>query len=305
MGMFSNYENNSYTAYNLTPPQIKNSIKRYLNSPIIGYDKYNNPKAFIWDPKDEFSLNLSLLLKLPVIENSIIYSTSGLAPTQSTQGIKGQRAYNVVDGISWLCKGTLNENISEGEWTPLEIENLPEWEGLSTLSKNNKENSEDINSELYLWEKDELLTFIENGNKEIDVLPNMANKSVLVTIMNFRHEVIYSYTFENTAYFNIEINKDKTPLLVEGQFFINVYIQDENITQQQVQYNVMIIENPNKYVCNQNDKNFDTYINSYTIQQTESSVYTWESIEDMQSEYIWIPIAINGNNILVRKIKGI
>lgn len=305
MGMFSNYENNSYTAYNLTPPQIKNSVKRYLNSPIIGYDKYNNPKVFIWDPKDEFSLNLSLLLKLPVLENSVIYSVSGLAPTLNTQGIKGQRAYNIVDGISWLCKGSFNENISEGEWTPLEIENLPEWEGLSILAKNNEENSEDTNSELYLWEKDELLTFIENGNKEIDILPNMTNKSVLVTIMNFRHEVIYSYIFKNTAYFNIEINKDKTPLLVEGQFFINVYIQNENITQQQVQYNVMIIENPNKYVCNQNDKNFDIYINSYTIQQTESSVYTWESIEDMQSEYIWIPIAINNHNILVRKIKGI
>ena len=66
MSMFTKYEDNSYTAYNLTPPKKISQMVETLYSPIVGYDKYGNIKIFLWDPQDEFKLNLKLGTKIKV-----------------------------------------------------------------------------------------------------------------------------------------------------------------------------------------------------------------------------------------------
>ena len=298
MDMFKNYENNSYTAYNLTEPKISTMTQRYICSPVIGYDKYKNIKCFVWDPKDEFNLNLSLGFKISVFEDSIIYERIGQHPNSSVAGHIGQRAYNIVEGKSWLCKGTLFDTTSAGEWIPIEDtqeENLPEWIPLSTKLKRVKNIMTNevvtINNSLentYVWEQDNLLTFPKDGNKEIIISPNMENKILQVTFMNFRHEVIYSYEFGNVNNCSIPINLTSTPLLVEGQFFINIYIKDVTGVQQQNQYNVMIIENPNKYI---NSLNNEKYIFTFTIQEDGDNIFIWEPIiTSSDNDYVWIPI---------------
>lgn len=309
MDMFKNYENNSYTAYNLTEPKISTMTQRYICSPVIGYDKYKNIKCFVWDPNDEFNLNLSLGFKISVFEDSIIYEGIGQHPNSFVAGYIGQRAYNIAEGKSWLCKGTLSDTTSADEWIPIEDtqeENLPEWIPLSTKLKRVKNIMTNevvtINNSLentYVWEQDNLLTFPKDGTKEIIISPNMENKILQATFMNFRHEIIYSYEFGNVNTCSIPINLTSTPLLVEGQFFINIYIKDVTGVQQQNQYNVMIIENPNKYI---NSLNNEKYIFTSTIQEDKDNIFIWEPILTSSSnDYVWIPItselfALKGDN---------
>ena len=290
MSMFKKYEDNSYTAYNITPPVILNTASRYIQSPIILFDKFHNIKAFVWDPEDEFSLNIGVGLKLPVLENSIIYEASGLHPTSSTQGIKGQRAYNIVDLRSWICKGLLSDIIQSGDWIPLsDSETNPEW--IPLLLRNSSvlsDDTEDVIDNEYVWEEDKLLTFVVGGKKELLFTPDMNNKTLNITIMNFRHEVIYDYEVDNKNTISIKINNEDTPLLVEGQFLLNVYIKDSTGTHQLVQYDITILENPSKYVCPKNLN--DNYIVGNTIQTLINNQYIWEPLNNLDNDYIWIPI---------------
>ena len=300
MGMFDNYQNESYTAYNLTPRKESHLIERYFHSPIIGYDKYNNIKCFIWDPEDKFTLNLNLGIKVKVFSNSIIYQGANLAPGNQTEGFLGQKAYNLVDGKSWTCKGKVEDNLKDGDWIPLEnvsSETLPEWIPIIPEEEKakfmfNATTKEITNSMGYIWEEDPIFTLTDNGDKEVIVMPKLTNANLIVTIMNFRHEVIYNYKFENQNNCSIKISKEDTPLLVEGQFFINTYIESENTKYEQSQYNVTIIENPNKYI---QSKLNATYSFGYTIQPEGDDYYKWEPLGDATMggdyDYVWIPIS--------------
>lgn len=308
MSMFTNYENSSYTAYNLTPPKESNIVRQYLYSPIVGYDNYGNIRSFIWDPEDEFNLNLKLGLKVYVFEDSILYESTNSHPTQYTIGYKGQKAYNLVDGKSWTCKGTLQESLEGDEWIPLSEdidEDTPEWLPLTMLKTkffagNIDQLDSSVKNELttdeqqYVWEEDIKLDFPNNGTKEVLVSPNMENKTLLVTFMNFRHEVIYSYTFENSNVASILINKESTPLLVEGQYFINVYVKDSTLIQNSTQYNVTIMENPVKYVevLNNRDENVSyKYKEETTIQEQPDNSFIWEPLYGSgDNDYVWIPL---------------
>lgn len=296
MEMFKNYENNSYPAYNLTSPEVSKSVQKYLSSPIIGYNRYNNIVCFMWDPMDEFTLNLSIGFKINVFNNSIIYNSIGDKPTSTTNGIKGQRAYNVVEGKSWVCKGLTSEFTTPDQWIPIVSEEKtgPEWVPLNIFNiKVFNMNTDALNEQIttdneYLWELDNILTFPINGDKEITICPNMQNKTLQVTFMNFRHEVIYTYEFKNTNNCSIQINQKDTPLLVEGQFFINLYIKDETTVTQQIQYPITIMENPNKYIAIPTNK--ELYIFSKTIQEESNEIFSWIPITSQENEYVWIPI---------------
>lgn len=310
MSMFDKYEDNSYTAYNISPVKIATIAERYLKSPIVGYDKYHNVKEFIWDPEDQFTLNISAGVKVRVLDNSIIYESTGSAPTSETRGVKGQRAYNTIDGKSWLCKGTVAENVVEGDWIPLgstDAEELPEWTPLSvkralksksiqTQSMDTVVTTDDAGKSSYIWEEDPVLIISENGTKQITVYPNMKNSSLKVAISNFRHEVLYEYVFDNSLQGSIRIDKEVTPELVEGQFFLDTYVITSDTVFQETKYNITIVENPSKYRFGTDITSGGTDIYKFqsTI-QTQHEDYIWESLGPMNSDYIWIPLS---NDIL-------
>lgn len=298
MSMFENYKNNSYTAYNITAPKVSTLTQRYLYSPIVAYDKFHNIKGFVWDPNDKFTLNLNLGIKINILENSIVYENSAQKPDFNTKGVKGQRCYNTADGKSWVCKGTLSDAIDEG-WIPLLSSTAinPEWESIITALKSNPD-SNNTNTSAFIWEEDSLVTFVKDGTKEIILKPYMNNKSMEVNILNFRHEIIYSYEFDNTDKCQIHIDKDSTPLLVEGQFFINIIVKTEDKEQQFNQYSIMIKENPCKYVQS-NDKSI--YIESSTIQPGGDTDYVWEPLINSKDDYIWIPIQNSNMRLFIKR----
>ena len=308
MSMFTKYEDNSYTAYNLTPPKTVTQVIETLYSPIAGYDKYGNIKIFIWDPQDEFKLNLKLGTKIKVFENSVLFDTSGSKPGEHTVGYRGQKAYNLADGISWTCKGTVEETTEGDDWIPIsgEIEeDLPEWIPLNDImlmagfepidgSSSKPENVHTSEEATYVWEQDTQLDFPLEGTKEVLLRPNMENKTLYITFENFRHEVIYTYDFLGQNEASIQISPKDTPLLVEGQFLISVFVKDSSSIQNIIQYNVTIMENPVKYrIVTQKtgQKVTYNYKQEVTIQEEPDTSFIWEPLySSSDNDYVWIPL---------------
>lgn len=79
----------------------------------------------------------------------------------------------------------------------------------------------------YNWEEIPLIE-CENGTLRITLKRNIENKKIISNILNFRREVIYSFEGDNISF---EINKEKQPLLVQGQYFLEEILKSENDTQ--------------------------------------------------------------------------
>ena len=291
MSMFENYGNNSYTAYNITEPTISKTVSLQFSSPFLIYDKYSNPTTILWDPKDSFQLKILFGKHIRIYPEDIVFYSSGQKPSPYTEGKKGYHAYNVIDGKCWLCKGNFYEEYTKNDWIPIQFQqqNLdPEWEIMlsKSFSSENK-NIQDQYKNIYIWEEKKSIEFPSNGEKDILINPYSENSRFVADIMNFRHEVIYSFEFE-TSKLSIDIDLKTMPLLLEGQYFLNMYVVEGSLIQQQSQIDIMIIENPSKYI-NQKE---ETYEFQYTTQIIDNQSYVWKPIGNFnpENDYIWIPI---------------
>jgi len=79
----------------------------------------------------------------------------------------------------------------------------------------------------YEWQEIPLVE-CENGSLRITLTRDVTNKTLVTNILNFRREVIYSFEGDSIS---IEINKEKQPLLVQGQYFLEEILKSENDTQ--------------------------------------------------------------------------
>ena len=79
----------------------------------------------------------------------------------------------------------------------------------------------------YSWEEIPLIE-CETGTLRITLKRDLENKKVISNILNFRREIIYSFEGDSV---NFEINKEKQPLLVQGQYFLEEILKSENTTQ--------------------------------------------------------------------------
>lgn len=300
MSMFNKYTDNSYTAYNLTPPTIHKQKSLLLNPPYIKYDNRKNPIQMVWDPVDAFNFSINFGKNITVFEDDIVFSSEGQKPTETTPGKKGLKAYNIVEGRSWTCKGTINDSFSEDEWIPImggSSFKLPEWEEVKTTKvraftytfSDDTESSEEIDAkeDLWIWEEDERIDFPQNGTKIIMVSAFHGDTEFECEIQNFRREKMYSYK-KVSAPPVIDISSLATPLLVEGQYFIRTVIKKGSQIIQQSEIPVTIICNPEKYVDSEREQ---LYENTFTTQLKYGSTFTWEPLGTAGDEYVWIPIS--------------
>lgn len=79
----------------------------------------------------------------------------------------------------------------------------------------------------YDWEEIPLVE-CENGTLRITLKRDIENKKIVSNILNFRREVLYSFEGDNISF---EINKDKQPLLVQGQYYLEEILESENDSQ--------------------------------------------------------------------------
>ena len=129
-----------------------------------------------------------------VNENDIIYYVSGESPISSTEAKVGTKAYNVVDLISWELVSIVDNSI-------------------------------------YNWVQDEVFTFSETGNVVIE-LPEAyyAGKTLLLSIYNFRYELIYNTEQEahKEFYFNITTDIADEYFNFKGLYFLKVDLISDN-----------------------------------------------------------------------------
>lgn len=79
------------------------------------------------------------------------------------------------------------------------------------------------------WNKDESLTIPSGGTKAVQFTYDMTNATMLATIENFRCEPIYNWEF-HTASAEVQISKEKYPLLVQGTYNLLISIKNNQGT---------------------------------------------------------------------------
>ena len=193
MSMFDNYDNLS-SSYKPNNNEQCITINKVYND-NIPKKEYNHNGVFIgysWNYGDTVSIPYSVNKTIKVEEDAIIYLDRDQAPSSTTIGIFGQKAYNSIDKKCWICK-TLDQDV-------------------------------------YNWVEQDKFTYPSNGTKEMLIINDldMISKSIKFTISNFRKEEIYSTESNGSSNMTIYIDEELSKKLVKGLYYANFSIIDGN-----------------------------------------------------------------------------
>ena len=189
MSMFNNYST-SGLKYNLTET-CPAVYKDVDTSNVINEtDCAGNLQKLSWFEKSVFELTDTVNKNIIVDCDARIYEVAGEGPTDITRGEQCQKAYNTVDNKCWTCYG--------------------------------------FHKGVYRWEE---IPIVENltGESIITLQQDMTDKKVIINILNFRRELIYSFESPSSE-IAIHIDTDKYPLLVQGQYWLEELVVSDNTT---------------------------------------------------------------------------
>lgn len=198
MGMFSLYDNQDK---NYIPNNTRCSFsvgKSYTKldpvssrKPYEEYDAKGNLVGYFWYRGDSINLEFNIDGEIIVEDDAIILTAHKELPP-SEEGKLNQRAYNISDKLSWTCTGIIDDT--------------------------------------RIWTKDRVFTYPENG-KSVYVSANdyLKDKSVIVTLYNFRMEEIYNQIFAGTTRVRLEIDKQFSESLSKGVYYCSLKVFDDNV----------------------------------------------------------------------------
>lgn len=242
MGMFDKYGNDSYTAYNLTPPSVSRGVLTNFKTPLYTRNKQGNIDRFFWVEGEHFNLELKSTTKVRIPKGSIVFNQSGESPNSSTKGEVGTKCYNVEDYTSWTL-----ESINDSQ------------DGKETFS----------------WKKDDLFECLEDGGEEIELTLSVMGSSFIVRILNFRREVMYEYTSDDNLVI-IPVNEEETADLKQGQYFLDLFIERDGNIYFIDEYGISILGDVDRLKESIITRNY--YVDLKTI-QSEGFEYEWYPIE--------------------------
>lgn len=181
MNMFTSYDNlpEDYIPDNtsIAPTCVEDTLTTTLPRKIRNV--YGTLVGYGWDEGEVFDFNLSADRRITVAEDSIVFEQSGMKPDITTVGRIGQRAYNTVDGISWVCVDT---------------------------------------STVYRWEEEDTVVYCTPG-KEIILSPDMTDKDLVFEVFNFRWEPLTSFVASGKNELQVKIDKDITKMFKSGIYY--------------------------------------------------------------------------------------
>ena len=194
MSMFDNY-NNQNTDY--IPNNIPYDNKKVFSYPTP-YTEYNvegDKIGYYWYYGDTVNLTFDISGELTLESNSIIYYIPSQYPTTLTVGELNNKAYNVVDLVSWTLTAILED------------------EGLTE----------------YIWTEDEIFSAPTEGDKAVYITASEYIKGMdaKIDIYNFRFENIYSTIIPAQNEITLSIGKDLSEQLVKGTYYITLTLIDK------------------------------------------------------------------------------
>ena len=189
MSMFSNYFDNEGPKNNIISYEEPELQKVQVGPVIYKRDYAGNITSATWHHNDIFTFEDTLNMCIGVPENSLVYEFSEQTPiNQAPPTIYGQYAYNVWTWRCWVCTYDENE---------------------------------------HLYWKETALYQDPKSCKIITLLRNVGGMHTIVNILNFRKEVLYSFTLKDTANIKINIDTQELPLLVSGQYCFEIISASE------------------------------------------------------------------------------
>ena len=192
--MFSNYEVTYDTPNNLT--KVHSYV--HCNMPNTEYDDYGRIIAYTWKYGETVNLRFQLTGRIVVRNTDIVYQVAGEHPTEHTIGFVDQRAFNIVDLLSWRCSAIITE---------------------------------DDHTLTYVWTPEEDYVEPFNGGRSIyiSIAEYIKDKQIIFTLMNDRYETVYEETIKpEDTFFTIEISEDLSNKLLKGIYFYQIAVVNEN-----------------------------------------------------------------------------
>ena len=190
MGVYNTNDNIYQT--NLTKNDLFNFERPNGQLPYGEYNALGELVGYSWYYGDTINLTIAIDGAITVNNSDIIYTAIGDAPTTSTVGFIGQKAYNVIDLISWECIVATSDN--------------------------------------YTWRQDPVFTYPLNGGKTVYITADeyLKGKVARVTIYNFRYEKVYEKDLEASNRINLLIDEELSKEFIRGTYYLTLQVSDES-----------------------------------------------------------------------------
>lgn len=200
MGMFLNYHN---IADNYMPNNLIHAFSVRMNESKLDpvdaskpFEEYNSKgelTGYFWRYGETLNLEFNIDGEITIESSALIFKTRGQSPSSVTAGSIGQRAYNVLDLKSWTCVGVTRRE--------------------------------------YIWEQDEEFTYPLNSNRSVYVSAEdyLADKSVEVTLYNFRMEPICKKVYAASPTIVFSIDRELSLNLPKGIYYCSVTVFNSEV----------------------------------------------------------------------------
>lgn len=200
MGMFTNYQTELLNVYQ--PNNLMNSFHTPVNNSKLApidaskpYEEYNakgQHVGYFWRQGETLNLEFCLEGEITIECDAFLSSTKGEEPGTLTARRTGQKYYNIADMRSWYCY----------------------FKGNTTV-----------------WVEDTEFSYPETGSdlKHIymPVTEYLKDKSILVTLFNFRMEPIHSwYPTVTDSKIVCAIDKELSASLQKGVYYCSVVVEN-------------------------------------------------------------------------------
>lgn len=195
--MFEKYQN----LENYIPNNIKNCSnvgKSYTkldtecsDKCFAEYDSHGNIIGYYWHYGDTLNLEFNIDGEITIESDAILLTEPGQTPTINLSGYIGQKAYNIVDLVSWTCSALTNQHT--------------------------------------IWTKDDEFTYDEMSSRSVyvDASEFLQNKKLQFTIYNFRREVVLQEFHTGKTKFVFNINKELSKNLKKGIYYCSLAAVDD------------------------------------------------------------------------------
>lgn len=160
------------------------------SKPYEEYDAKGNLIGYSWRYGETLNLDFNIDGEITVEDTAIILKAAGQLPPVD-YGVIGQRAYNIVDLKSWTCTAIIDGRCE--------------------------------------WAEDKPFKYDETADRSVYITADayLKDKSIIVTLYNFRFEEVVRQSFKGSSHVVFPIDSDLSKKLVKGIYYCTMFVVTE------------------------------------------------------------------------------